>query len=121
LLLFSSSESILVSHTLGLLDNLEKELNVYSTRLREWYGWHFPELARLVSRHQDYARVCKLLRQRSNIETVDLSEILDAATKEQVVMAAKGSMGSEIEDEDMLHVVQLAKQVIELFRYWYDF
>jgi hypothetical protein len=26
------------------LDDLDKELNTYTMRVREWYGWHFPEL-----------------------------------------------------------------------------
>lgn len=29
---------------LALLDDLDKELNTYTMRVREWYGWHFPEL-----------------------------------------------------------------------------
>jgi RNA processing factor Prp31 len=29
----------------ALLDDLDKELNTYAMRVREWYGWHFPELA----------------------------------------------------------------------------
>ena len=28
----------------ALLDDLDKELNIYAMRVREWYGWHFPEL-----------------------------------------------------------------------------
>ena len=28
----------------ALLDDLDKELNIYAMRVREWYGWHFPEM-----------------------------------------------------------------------------
>ena len=33
------------SCTAALLDDLDKELNTYAMRVREWYGWHFPELS----------------------------------------------------------------------------
>ena len=40
-----------------MLDDLDKELNTYAMRLREWYGWHFPELGKIVPDHQMYAKV----------------------------------------------------------------
>jgi hypothetical protein len=61
---------LLHSHSVGLMDDLDKEINNYAMRVKEWYGWHFPELARLVSDNVLYARICKLLRQRSNIKQV---------------------------------------------------
>ena len=30
-----------------LLDELDKELNNYVMRTREWYDWHFPELGKI--------------------------------------------------------------------------
>lgn len=41
----------------SLLDDLDKELNNYVMRCREWYGWHFPELGKLVQDHQAFAKV----------------------------------------------------------------
>lgn len=35
----------------ALLDDLDKELNNYVMRCREWYGWHFPELGKIISDH----------------------------------------------------------------------
>jgi len=40
-----------------LLDDLDKELNNYVMRCREWYGWHFPELGKLITDPQAYAKV----------------------------------------------------------------
>ena len=34
---------------IGLLDDLDKELNTYAMRVREWYGWHFPEMTKIVT------------------------------------------------------------------------
>ena len=45
----------------ALLDDLDKELNNYSMRLREWYGWHFPELGKIVVDNLLYARTVKTI------------------------------------------------------------
>lgn len=41
----------------ALLDDLDKELNNYIMRCREWYGWHFPELSKVVQDHLAFAKV----------------------------------------------------------------
>lgn len=47
---FSSDKvDTMVIQAVGLLEDLDKEINNYAMRLREWYGYHFPELARVVS------------------------------------------------------------------------
>lgn len=40
----------------ALLDDLDKELNNYVMRAREWYGWHFPELSKIVTDNIAFAR-----------------------------------------------------------------
>lgn len=47
----------MIVQAVSLLDDLDKEINNYSMRLREWYGWHFPELGKIVTDHLQYARV----------------------------------------------------------------
>jgi nucleolar protein 56 len=42
-----------------LLDDLDKELNTYCMRVREWYAWHFPELTPLIEDHIAYSRVVR--------------------------------------------------------------
>ncbi|GAB2275728.1 Ribosomal RNA processing protein 1 A [Dionaea muscipula] len=31
----------MIIQAIGLLDDLDKELNTYAMRVKEWYGWHF--------------------------------------------------------------------------------
>lgn len=40
---------IMIVQAIGLLDDLDKEINIYAMRVREWYGWHFPEMAKIVN------------------------------------------------------------------------
>ena len=34
----------MIVQAIGLLDELDKEINTYAMRVKEWYGWHFPEV-----------------------------------------------------------------------------
>ena len=59
------------THTLSLakalLDDLDKELNNYIMRCREWYGWHFPEMGKIVTDNLTYAKTVKAIGQRAVI------------------------------------------------------
>jgi nucleolar protein 58 len=35
----------MIVQAIGLLDDLDKEINTYAMRVKEWYGWHFPEVS----------------------------------------------------------------------------
>jgi len=108
---------VVIVQAISLLDDLDKEINVYSMRVKEWYGWHFPELARALSDNITYARVVRLLKQRSRISEVDLNLVLDENTATIVSKMTHLSMGTDINDEDVSHVVDLADQVIEIYEY----
>ena len=51
----------MVIQAIALLDDLDKEINNYMMRLREWYGWHFPELSKIISDNLIYAKVVKFI------------------------------------------------------------
>jgi len=108
---------VMIVQAISLLDDLDKEINTYSMRVKEWYGWHFPELARILSDNNSYARVVKLMGQRSNIHSVDLTDILEEQTVAIVTNAAGLSMGTDVTDQDMKHIRDLAEQVIEISEY----
>ncbi len=49
----------MIVQAIGLLDDLDKELNTYAMRVREWYGWHFPEMTRVVTDNLQYAKTVR--------------------------------------------------------------
>uniref|UniRef100_A0A2P2M332 Uncharacterized protein MANES_14G155400 n=1 Tax=Rhizophora mucronata TaxID=61149 RepID=A0A2P2M332_RHIMU len=65
----------MIIQAIGLLDDLDKELNTYAMRVREWYGWHFPELAKIVQDNILYAKAVKLMGSRDNAAKLDFSEV----------------------------------------------
>ena len=65
----------MIIQAIGLLDDLDKELNTYAMRVREWYGWHFPELTKIVQDNILYAKTVKLMGDRVNAAKLDFSEV----------------------------------------------
>lgn len=51
----------MIVQAISLLDDLDKELNNYAMRCREWYGWHFPEMTKIVTDNLIYAKTVKTL------------------------------------------------------------
>ena len=47
----------MIIQAISLLDDLDKELNNYTMRLREWFGWHFPEMGKIVTDNIAFAKV----------------------------------------------------------------
>lgn len=108
---------IMIVHAVSLLDDLDKELNTYAMRVKEWYGWHFPELAKILPDNLSYAKIIVTLGVRTNAPETDLSEILPHEIEAAVKSAADISMGTEINEEDLNNIKLLAERVIALSEY----
>jgi len=64
-------------------------------RLREWYSWHFPELAKIITDNQTYAKAVILIGMRTNVKNLSieqLQEVIPEELAEQVKEAAEISM-----------------------------
>ncbi|EME28572.1 box C/D snoRNP component Nop58 [Galdieria sulphuraria] len=107
----------MIIQSIGLLDDLDKEINTYSMRLREWYGWHFPELAKIVNDNTIYARIVHRVGIRTNAKNTQLDDIIGGQEEKEVKEAAEVSMGTELSDEDVSNIRELCDQVITLSEY----
>ena len=107
----------MIVQAIALLDDLDKELNIYAMRVKEWYGWHFPEMAKIVNDNIAYARVILKMGMRSNFENADLSEVLPEEIETAVKNAADRSMGTDISQEDLENIQALAEQVVSFAEY----
>merc|ERR1711994_316966 len=74
----------MIVQAVSLLDDLDKELNNYMMRAREWYGWHFPELGKIITDNIAYIRSIQLMGTRDNAKTIDLSDVLPEEVEEKV-------------------------------------
>ncbi|KAH6870127.1 Nucleolar protein 58 [Alternaria rosae] len=104
----------MIIQSIASLDVLDKQLNTYAMRVKEWYGWHFPELAKILNDNLAYSRVVLKMGFRTKARESDLSEILPEEIEAAVKAAAEISMGTEITEEDLEATSALAEQVVDL-------
>jgi len=57
----------MIVQAVSLLDDLDKELNNYIMRCKEWYSWHFPEAGKLITDNVTFIKIIKLMGNLSNI------------------------------------------------------
>lgn len=107
----------MIVQAISLLDDIDKELNNYVMRTREWYGWHFPELSKIITDNRAYIRTVMKMGTRDKAVSTDFSEILPEEIEENVKAAAEVSMGTEVAEEDILNIHNLCEQVLELTEY----
>jgi len=107
----------MIVQAICLLDDLDKELNNYIMRCREWYGWHFPELGKIVTDNLAYCKSVRKIGDRTNVAGSDLSELLPEEIEAEVKLAAEISMGTEVSEQDIGNIRHLCDQVIEISEY----
>merc|ERR1711997_1363433 len=107
----------MIVQAVSLLDDLDKELNNYIMRAREWYGWHFPEMGKIVTDNLAYVRTVQAMGMRENASQSDLSDILPEEVESAVKEAAEISMGTEISEIDLINIRHLCMQVVEIQEY----
>ena len=97
------------------LDELDEIINTISTRIREWYGLHFPELDYILQNIITYAAIVKDAGPRENITGERLTQ-LDVPDKkiELIKQAVSKSQGGSLTDESAKSLRILASQVIQL-------
>jgi len=107
---------LVVAQAIQTLDDLDRTINQFMGRLREWYGIHFPELDRLVEKHETYARLVMSLGGRENFEVEALEkEGVPKAKAEAIANVAEASMGADMAEADLAQIQALSKSVLDLY------
>jgi nucleolar protein 56 len=107
---------LVVAQVIQTIDDLDKTLNLFMSRVREWYGLHFPELDRLVEKHETYARLVANLGGRENFTLENLEkEGLPRAKAERIAEAAGVSMGAELDEGDIDQIQTICKNTLNLY------
>lgn len=112
----------MIIQAIALLDQLDKDVNTFAMRVREWYGWHFPELVRIVPDNMKYARLAAFIKTKERLTEDDVEGMADILENDEVAAknvldASRASMGTEIGDVDMMNIDNFAQRVVQLGEY----
>lgn len=111
----------MIIQSIALLDQLDKDINTFAMRIREWYSYHFPELVKIVGDNYLFARCAQFIKNRKELtdESVShLEEIVkDAGIAQSILDAARSSMGMDISPIDLINIERFAKRVVALSEY----
>merc|ERR1712216_198528 len=112
-----------IIQSIAILDQMDKDLNTFAMRVREWYSWHFPELVKIVNDNIIFAKLAKFIGNKKTLtdDSIDsLKEILGEEHEEKaqaVLDAARSSMGVDISTFDLHNIISFVDRVVDLAAY----
>jgi nucleolar protein 56 len=87
-----------------IIEDIDKMINVFVERLREFYSLHFPEMDRLVQDHKKYLKIIVNFGSREKIEDPQLKQV------------AQKSMGVDFGEEEIKTIQSIATQILEFYK-----
>ena len=111
-----------IIQAIAILDHLDKAINTFSMRVREWYSWHFPELIKIVCENHKYAKVAIFVKDKKTLSADSLHDLARVVDDDQdiaqsIIDAGSRSMGQDIAASDMENVITFAGKVVSLAEY----
>ncbi|OLD40387.1 MAG: hypothetical protein AUI60_04845, partial [Thaumarchaeota archaeon 13_1_40CM_2_39_4] len=100
----SISRDILIINANAAIEELDKSLNIFVERLREWYSNHFPEMDRIISDHEKFAKIISNFGDRKKIDVPELNPL-----KEK-------SSGIDLQEEDIRAIQLYSSKILELYK-----
>lgn len=111
----------MIIQSIALLDQLDKDINTFAMRVREWYSWHFPELKEVVSDNFIFARCASYIKDKSKLTEEELPGLTEIVGEEdiskRILKAARSSMGMDTSEQDMQNIIIFTDRMIALALY----
>uniref|UniRef100_H0WQF6 Nucleolar protein 56 n=1 Tax=Otolemur garnettii TaxID=30611 RepID=H0WQF6_OTOGA len=111
----------MIIQSISLLDQLDKDINTFSMRVREWYGYHFPELVKIINDNATYCRVAQFIGNRRELNEEKLEKLeeltMDGAKAKAILDASRSSMGMDISAIDLINIESFSSRVVSLSEY----
>ncbi|NXS58022.1 NOP56 protein, partial [Brachypteracias leptosomus] len=108
----------MIIQSISLLDQLDKDINTFAMRVRSWYGYHFPELIKIVPENSTYCQVAKFIGNRKELSEESLEGleeiVMDSAKAQAILEASRSSMGMDISPLDLINIESFSRRVLSL-------
>jgi len=112
----AEKRDLVIAQAIQTLDDLDRTVNLFMGRLREWYGVHFPELDRLIEKHETYARLIMNLGGKKNFTVEALEkETVPKERAENIEILGVKSMGADMAERDLAKIQALSNCVLGLY------
>jgi nucleolar protein 56 len=107
----------LIVQAIEATDDIDKTLNLFASRIREWYGLYFPELDKIIENHQTYATLVSKVGEREefNQDNLRSAATFSDAMRTELERLAKTSMGARIADYDLSRIRHFASIIKDLY------
>ncbi|WP_299293100.1 ribonucleotide-diphosphate reductase subunit beta [Nitrosopumilus sp.] len=109
----SESPDLHIIQAINSLDEIDKIANALSSRLREWYGLHFPELDNIIDSINGYAQIVMAGKRESLTKQVFEDAGFPESKVEMLSLIASKSRGGDISDVNLTIVQSIAKQILD--------
>ncbi|VDP01423.1 unnamed protein product [Soboliphyme baturini] len=111
----------MIIQAIALVDQLDKDINLFTMRIREWYSYHFPELFKLVPDQLTFCHCVKFIQDKKTLTTEKfdgLTEIVaDEDKAQEIFSAAHSSMGMDISPIDLINIDMFSERIIDLIEF----
>lgn len=111
----SESPDLHIIQAINTLDDTDKIINALSSRLREWYGLHFPELDNIIDSINGYSQIVLAGRRDQLSKKIFEDAGFPESKVEMLLVVTEKSRGGDISDVNLAIVQKLAKQILDLF------
>jgi len=110
----SESPDLHIIQAINSLDEIDKIANALSSRLREWYGLHFPELENVIDSINGYAQIVLAGKRESLTKKIFEDAGFPDSKVEMLSLVASKSRGGDISEKNLEIVQSMAKQMLDL-------
>ncbi len=112
----AKKRDLLAAHAIRTVDDIDKTLNLFVNRLREWYSVHFPELNDIVDDHKLYVTIVSHVGARDEMTEERLRSIgVPDGLAKKISDAAGKSLGAEVSEHDMEAMMTFASIALQLY------
>ncbi len=113
---YAQKRDLLAIQAIRAIDDIDKTLNLFAARLREWYSIHFPELDDIVRDHHEYAKIVANIGFREAMDVESLKKLgVPEGRAKRIVEMAKKSIGADLSEMDMKVIQRVANIWLDLY------
>ncbi|MGC9209940.1 MAG: C/D box methylation guide ribonucleoprotein complex aNOP56 subunit [Acidilobus sp.] len=112
----AKKRDLLAAHAIRTVDDIDKTLNLFVNRLREWYGVHFPELNDIVEDHRLFVTIVSQIGSRDEMTEERLRSIgVPEGLAKRIAEAATKSIGAEVSEHDLEAMRTFSNIALQLY------